>query len=181
MEIRLAAPDEVPEAISIIHECGVFMRDQFEVPDWLLPGIPATLAADASAARLFVITDAGAIIGTFALCDVPDPYYADISWEEPEGPASYLHRFAVTGRYQNRGIGGQALGFMEDLLRRRRRHWLRLDATERDSRAMAFYERAGYARRGIARIPIPLPAHPDVRVVCYEKRLGPAPHQLPGR
>ena len=156
------------------------MRDRFEVPDWLLPGIPATLAGDASAARLYVITDAGDIVGTFALCDVPDDYYADISWEEPEGSASYLHRFAVTARFQSRGIGGHTLGFIEDLLRRRGRHWLRLDATERDSRAMAFYERAGYARRGIARIQIPLPAHPDVLVMCY-RNAGPAPAQLSGR
>jgi GNAT superfamily N-acetyltransferase len=172
MEIRLAAPAEAAEAVSIIQECGLEMQERFEVPDWLLPGIPATLASDASAARLYVITEkADGIVGTFALCDIPDDYYAGVQWEEPNGSAAYLHRFAVTRQHQGRGIGALCLGFMEDLLRRRGRRWLRLDATERDPRARAFYERAGYTPRGVARIPVPLPAHPDVVVVCYEKRL----------
>ena len=54
MEIRLAEPSEAGAAVAILNACGVEMRDRLGVPDWLLPSIPGTLAADATAARLFV-------------------------------------------------------------------------------------------------------------------------------
>jgi len=169
----MAQPGEASAVLAVIQACGLEMHERFGVPDWLLPGIPGTIAADATAARLYVVTqEAAGIIGTFALCDVPDDYYAETRWQDPDGSATYLHRFAVARALQSQGIGARCLRFMEDLLRRRGRQWLRLDATERDPRARAFYEREGYVARGTARIPVPLPDHPDVIVVCYEKGLS---------
>jgi GNAT superfamily N-acetyltransferase len=171
VEIRLAEPSEAGVAVAILNACGVEMRERHGVPDWLLPSIPGTLAADAAAARLFVVTEGGEIIGTFALCDIPDDYYAPIQWEDPAVSAVYLHRFAISPKLQSKGIGARCLSYMEDLVKRRGRQWLRLDATLADPRSRAFYERAGYQARGITHIPVPLPDHPAVEVMCYEKRL----------
>jgi GNAT superfamily N-acetyltransferase len=171
VEIRLAQAAEAGAAVAILNACGVEMRDRHGVPDWLLPSIPGTLAADATAARLFVVTESDEIVGTFALCDIPDDYYAPIQWEEPAGSAVYLHRFAITQKLQSKGIGAWCLSYIEDLLRRRRRRWLRLDATLVDPRVRAFYRKAGFQERGITHIPVPLPEHPAVAVMCYEKRL----------
>jgi GNAT superfamily N-acetyltransferase len=173
MEIRLARPEEAADALRIIHECGLVMRERFAVPDWLLPQVPAVVAGDAAAARLFVVSEAGAgLIGTFALCDVPDDYYAAIRWEDPTSPAVYLHRFAMNPAWQGRGLGNRCLEFMETLVSRRGRRWIRLDATLADPRARAFYERAGYHGRGNAMIPVGIPNCEAVEVVCYEKRIG---------
>ena len=180
MEIRLAEPSEAGAAVAILNACGVEMLDRHGVPDWLLPSIPVTIAADATAARLFVVTDAGEIVGTFALCDIPDDYFAPIQWEEPEGPAVYLHRFAISQKLQGKGIGAWCLSQMEELVRRRRRRWIRLDATLVDSRVLAFYERNGFKARGVAHIPVPLPEHPAIAVMCYEKRLDRLPQAAAG-
>ena len=118
-----------------------------------------------------MVTEGREIIGTFALCDVSDDYYAPIQWQDPAGSAVYLHRFAISPKLQSKGIGARCLSYMEDLVKRRGRHWLRLDATLADPRSRAFYERSGYQAQGIAHIPVPLPGHPPVAVVCYEKRL----------
>jgi len=171
VEIRLAEPSEAGAAVAIVNACGVEMRDRHGVPDWVLPNIPGILAADATAARLFVVTEGSEIIGTFALCDIPDDYYAPIQWAEPAGSAVYLHRFAISQKVQSKGIGAWCIGYMEELIRRRGRRWLRLDATLADPRARAFYQRAGFQERGITHIPVPLPEHPAVAVMCYEKRL----------
>ena len=178
MEIRLAEPSEAGAAVAILNACGIEMRDRHGVPDWLLPSIPGTIAADATAARLFVVTERGEIIGTFALCDIPDDYYAPIQWEEPSGSAVYLHRFAISKRLQSKGIGAWCLTQMEELVRRRGRRWIRLDATLVDPKVRVFYERAGFQARGVTHIPVPLPDHPPVAVMCYEKRLDRLPGEI---
>ncbi|HEY7029212.1 MAG TPA: GNAT family N-acetyltransferase [Gemmatimonadales bacterium] len=180
MEIRLAEPSEAGAAVAILNACGVEMLDRHGVPDWLLPSIPGTIAADAAAARLFVVTEDREIIGTFALCDIPDDYFAPIQWEEPEGPAVYLHRFAISQNLQSKGIGAWCLSQMEALVRRRGRRWIRLDATLVDPRVRAFYAKAGFRERGVTHIPVPLPQHPAIAVMCYEKRLDRLPQAAAG-
>ena len=56
----------------------------------------------------------------------------------------YLHRFAISKKVQSKGIGAWCLTHMEELVRRRGRRWIRLDATLVDPKVRAFYERAGF-------------------------------------
>ena len=100
-------PSEVGSAVAILNACGVEMRDRHGVPDWLLPSIPGTLAADATAARLFVVTEAGEMIGTFALCDIPDDSTPRFNGRDPAGSAVYLHRFAISPKVQSKEIGAR--------------------------------------------------------------------------
>lgn len=172
MEIRLARPEEATRALEILTICGTEMHDRFGVPDWVLPGVAGIVASDAVAARLYLVSHDGGAIGTFTLCDEPDAYFGTAAWSDAQGTAIYLHRFAILPGQQSQGLGARCMQFMEQLAVRRRREWIRLDALKLDPRSRAFYERSGFADRGVAYIPVPLDGYADVEVICYERRVS---------
>jgi GNAT superfamily N-acetyltransferase len=121
---------------------------------------------------LYVVRDArGSLVATFAVCDEPDDYFAAIAWAEPNAPARYLHRLAVSPTHHGAGIGTWSLHQAEAIAAAQGARYLRLDALQKDARVLQFYGRLGYTDRGVVLVDSDEAAQPKIPLACLERAL----------
>lgn len=113
-------------------------RELAAIPPWSTmtypaSGLTAFLTRRDDASRRFVIVSGGAVAGVLA-----------IRWPWLMGP--YLELLGLTPPFQGRGLGAAALDWMEGEAARAGARWLWLLASSFNARAIAFYERRGFAR-----------------------------------
>ncbi len=141
---------------------------------WSHPRVRAAVQADAEAGRLFAVRDGAALVATFALCDVADPYFVAGSWAQPDAPVRILHRLAVAKDRRATGVGAWCLRVAEAATAESGSTYLRLDALVAHPRVVAWYQRQGYSACGTARLASGEPRNPMVELVLFEKRVRPA-------
>jgi diamine N-acetyltransferase len=96
-------------------------------------GMQSYLTASDAACRRYAIMSDGALAGAVA-----------IRWPWLKGP--YLELLGVTPEFQGRGLGAVVLNWMEQEAAIARARWLWLLVSSFNARAIAFYERQGFAR-----------------------------------
>lgn len=86
----------------------------------------------------------------FVLNAESDPQYENGNWRYPELPYGVIHRLCVTPKFQNQGIGSQAVLAVEELFRQDGMQAVRLDTFSQNPFAIKMYERLGYQKTGEA-------------------------------
>ena len=79
-----------------------------------------------------------------------DEQYSNGKWEYDADKAYVLHRFCVSPRFQNRGIGKAVLLHIEDQIRDMGYASVRLDTFTENPFAQRLYLHNGYVSRGYA-------------------------------
>lgn len=174
--LRPASPDEADDCLALLHDFARTESLPLGSVGWTHPRVRTLVHDDAAADRLYVVRDGPVVAATFALCDEADPYFAAVTWAEPDARVSYLHRLAVAAGRRGTGLGSWCVAEAERLAAAAGSAYLRLDALRGHPRVLAFYERLGYADCGITRVESGDPRLPLVDLVCFEKRLVSAAH-----
>lgn len=172
---RVGAPD-ADRCVALLHSATADHLGPLGTISWRHPRVAAVVREDAEAGRLYGVWDGEALIATFAICEVPDDYFADIAWAEPAAGARYLHRIAVTPARQGSGLGTFCLRAAERYSAAAGATYLRLDTLAEDTRVVRFYRQHGYIERGVAWPESGEPAKPRIPLTCFEKRVAPAVH-----
>jgi ribosomal protein S18 acetylase RimI-like enzyme len=110
--------------------------------------------------EMYLARLAGRSFGTFALQWSDEEVWGDV----PED-AGYVHGLAVRRDFAGQGLGRELLRWAEERAALSGKEYLRLDCLAENRRLNEYYERAGFRRRGRARV-----WGLDGRL--YEKRVG---------
>lgn len=144
--------------------CARDLYDRFGDGHWARM-TPLTPLAEAMRHRhLYVVRCAGESIATFMLSRTGPAYLTSNLFAEPDAPAVYLTALAVLPARQHQGVGRWCMMQAEATVRAWECSALRFDAYDHAAGAWAFYDRAGYQRRGVLDVY-------GVRLIAYERVL----------
>jgi Sortase and related acyltransferases len=88
------------------------------------------------------------IVSVFTLSPRHDKEYEIGNWQYNNFRYSVIHRLCVNPTYQNKGVGAQAMKFIEDIFRSENFETVRLDAFSQNPTALRLYEKLGYIKVG---------------------------------
>ena len=125
------------------------------------------LAAD----ELFVMEEAGVVVGTGIINQTQVDVYEKGNWKHPAEPTEVmvLHTLVIDPEDKGRGLGRRFVRFYEDYARQNGCRCLRMDTNSRNARARAMYRKLGYREAGI--VPCVFNGIKGVGLVLLEKLL----------
>jgi ribosomal protein S18 acetylase RimI-like enzyme len=171
--VRPATALEADECLTVLRAAQTTEFGPLGALSWARPGMPAVVRRDAEDGRLYGAWKDGVLVATFALCEEPDDYFADVAWCDPSAPARYLHRLAVLPSHHGSGIGAICLAEAERRSAAVGATYLRLDMLAENARVRRFYEGRSYQYRGTVWPESGEPAKPRVPLACFEKAVAP--------
>ncbi|WP_244905514.1 GNAT family N-acetyltransferase [Paenibacillus physcomitrellae] len=93
-------------------------------------------------------TEDGQVLGMMVLDDNQDEQYANIDWQQKQGPNLIMHRLAVDPNAQGRGIASRLIAFAEQYAQDNGYKSVRLDTYAKNITAQGLYLKLGYEVRG---------------------------------
>ena len=162
--IRKAKLVEIPQILELTKACGQHLIDQ-GIYQWNehYPSEDA-FKTDIAREELYVLFEAGALIGTIALSTFMDPEYESVGWLTPNENNLYVHRLAITPACQGKGFAQELMSFAESFARKAHFTSIRLDTFSQNKRNQTFYEQRGYTRLE----EVFFPMQSDLPFYCYE-------------
>jgi ribosomal protein S18 acetylase RimI-like enzyme len=140
VDIVLAGPADLDDVLEVLNETARWLTSR-GINQWV-DGFPRQLvAADISRGEVYLARRERRAVGTFTL-----QWSDELFWPGAVGEAGYIHRIAV--RREARGLGVELLQMAERVTASSGRKSLRLDCFAGNDALCAYYERAGFARRG---------------------------------
>jgi len=124
---------------------------------------------DIAAGQLWVAELDDAVAGVAAITTDQSPEYADVGWDLNE-MAVVVHRLAVDPAFRGAGIAAALMQQAEMVARERGITVLRIDTNTQNPATQRLFPKLGYALAG----EIGLAFRPELRFLCYEKRLSEA-------
>ena len=170
MIIEAAKTDQAEEIFSIYTQCKAYMEEQ-KIFQWF-DGYPTIdiVEDDIKNGWIYCMNDNGKCIGVVSVNDVEDEEYSEVNWKDYDGDRNnsvmVVHRLAVLPEYQKKGIASLLMDFAEDLIEERNCSSIRLDTYSANERAINFYEKRGYEKRGEVFF-----TGRTLPFICYEKVL----------
>ena len=99
--------------------------------------------------NLYVVYEGSDLAAFYVISDESDEQYANANWQF--GDSYYvLHRFCVSPKMQNKGVGKAVLTQIEDQIRKMGYGAVRLDTFTENPYAQKLYRHNGYISRGYA-------------------------------
>ena len=142
MEIRLAVSGDLSRLRAFYLDVVRQMEaQQLFLWDEIYPC--CALEEDIAHARLHLLLENGRLLAAFALSPSHDGW-DQISWQEPQAPACYLDRLAVSPRCQRQGLGLETLRQAAALAQAQNARFLRLFAANENIPAIRLYQKAGF-------------------------------------
>ena len=174
MVIRKATKHDL-DGIAAVYEA---IHDEEEVGHaeigWVRGVYPTRETAKASMERgdLFVLEEAGTILGAAIINQIQVDRYAGMPWAHavPDDRVCVLHTLVIHPKVSGKGYGTAFVRFYEDYAMRSGWPELRLDTNARNRSARALYARLGYTEVGSAQTVFN--GIPGVELVMLEKCIG---------
>ena len=173
MTVRKANAADI-DAVAAIYERIHTAEERGEAAvGWQRGVYPERETALAALARedLFVMEDAGCIVGTAILNRIQVDVYVRGKWEyaaDPDG-VMVMHTLVIDPARRGRGYGKGFVRFYEDYARENGCPCLRMDTNEKNSVARRLYHSLGYREIGV--VPCVFNGLPGVNLVLLEKHL----------
>ena len=152
---------------------------------WLRDVYPVRSTAEAAIRRddLFVMEEAGRVIGTAVINKLQVDVYDGADWQFEASPdkVCVLHTLVISPALSGRGYGTEFIRFYEDYARLNGCTELRMDTNARNLGARRLYAKLGYREIGI--VPTVFNGIPGVQLVLLQKaylRIDP-PKNIIGR
>ena len=140
---------------------------------WLRDVYPVRSTAEAAIRRddLFVMEEAGRVIGTAVINKLQVDVYDGADWQFEASPdkVCVLHTLVISPALSGRGYGTEFIRFYEDYARLNACTELRMDTNARNLGARRLYAKLGYREIGI--VPTVFNGIPDVQLVLQEKHI----------
>ena len=99
---------------------------------------------------LYVVYEENELVAFYAISGECDEQYNNAEWEYESDSAYVLHRFCVSPKVQNRGIGKKVLLHIEQQIKKMGYNSVRLDTFTQNPFAQKLYRHNGYESRGYA-------------------------------
>lgn len=174
MEIRKAERQDL-DGIAAVYE-AIHSEEEAGRAEigWVRGVYPTRETAEASVARgdLFVLEEAGRILGAAIINQIQVDRYADMPWAHTvnDERVCVLHTLVIHPQASGRGYGTAFVRFYEDYAMRSGWPELRLDTNARNRSARALYANLGYTEVGSAQTVFN--GIPGVELVMLEKYIG---------
>lgn len=148
MEFRKATQSDFSNIIEI-YKSAIRNLDSNGIHQWdeAYPSI-SIIKEDIQAQQMYVGLIENIIVTAFTLNTKYDEEYETGNWQYPTLPFLVLHRFCVNPKYQNKGVGTQAMAFIENTVKLENVQSLRLDAFSINPSALRLYEKFGFTKVG---------------------------------
>jgi len=145
--IKQANQQDLPQVMDLIRSCVRRMEAQ-GIHQWdeIYPD-RTSLADDIERGELYLLGNEHRIYGIVALNEFQEPAYQDVPWQF-SGKALVVHRLAIDPLAQGKGHARELMHFVGEFARKREYATIRLDAFERNPRAVLLYQQLGYRRAG---------------------------------
>lgn len=147
---RRAKPDDIDEICSVLElakdtliQNGIFQWDE------IYP-VREDFLEDINKNQLYVGLINGSIAVFYALNEECDEEYKRGDWKHKDEQFCVVHRLCVNPALQNRGIAKYTLLHIENELRARSIHAVRLDVFSGNPFALRLYDSLGYSKVGHA-------------------------------
>jgi tRNA (guanine37-N1)-methyltransferase len=167
-DCRRATAEDMPALLALGQQASAFLKEQ-GVAQWQ-DNFPneAVFTQDIQAGNCWLFTHEEEPAGCVSLYLTPEKDYEAIQGQWlTQGPYGTIHRLTVGERYRGRGLAGEMLTFMEDLLQGMGYPSVRVD-THRDNEPMrGLLKKHGYTRCGV--IYLTDTVEQDTHRVVYEK------------
>lgn len=148
MEFRKATPRDLTEVFGV-YKAAILHMQQNGIDQWddLYPSYDI-LKEDIESGTMYVGEEGKTIAVAFALSHQQEEEYEAGAWQYADLPFQVIHRLCVNPAFQNKGVGGQAMAFIEMTLKNGGVKVIRLDAFRENPAALHLYEKTGYRRVG---------------------------------
>ncbi|WP_026529020.1 GNAT family N-acetyltransferase [Butyrivibrio sp. VCD2006] len=100
--------------------------------------------------NLFTVYDEDKLVAFYVISGECDDQYKNAKWEFADDSAYILHRFCVSPKVQNKGVGKAVLLHIEDQVKDMGYESMRLDTFTQNPFAQRLYRHNGYEARGYA-------------------------------
>lgn len=167
MNLRRAQLEDVPAVMAVVRRVVPLMRAAGNLQwDDVYPN-PEVFARDIAKEQLWVAEIDSAVAGVAAITEDQEPEYARVGWDITE-PAIVVHRVAVDPEFRGRGVAEALMRQAEIVAVERGIHVLRVDTNTQNQATQKLFPKLGYMLSGETELGF----RPDLRFLCYEKRLG---------
>jgi ribosomal protein S18 acetylase RimI-like enzyme len=144
LKIALAQLEDLDTVISILEEAAAWLHARGIVEQWPLTFSREFEAEHVAAGEVYLARQGGQAIGTLMLL-WSDPRV----WGAAPDDAGYVHGLAIRRAAAGHGLGRRMLGWAETTILAAGRRYLRLDCWAKNHERCRYYERAGFASRGV--------------------------------
>lgn len=150
MEFRLGTTQDlglvcllIKDAIAEMEKNGIYQWDE------VYPA-RSDFEEDIKNNNLYVVFDEDMLIAFYVISGEYDEQYNNAEWKCEADSAYILHRFCVSPKVQNRGIGKKILRHIEHQIKDMGYKSVRLDTFTENPFAQKLYRHNGYESRGYA-------------------------------
>ena len=150
MEFRLGTTQDlglvcllIKDAIAEMEKNGIYQWDE------VYPA-RSDFEEDIKNNNLYVVFDENMLIAFYVISGEYDEQYNNAEWKCEADSAYILHRFCVSPKVQNRGIGKKILRHIEHQIKDMGYKSVRLDTFTENPFAQKLYRHNGYESRGYA-------------------------------
>lgn len=176
MTIRKATLMDVPAVAAVFEDTHTLEEQGKTTIGWIRGVYPTRETTEAAVGRddLFVLEEAGEILGCAIINQLQVDVYEGAPWQHPaEGNrVMVLHTLVISPRARGKGYGRQFVAYYEQYARAHHCPFLRMDTNARNAQARAMYKKLGYQE--IAVVPCRFNGIEGVQLVLLEKYLGEA-------
>lgn len=164
MIIRRAQPNELTSIMAVYKSCVEGML-ALNIDQWddTYPN-SEIIKQDLEQGSYYVGCLGDEIVTGVNIDQIQDPTYLEIDWKDKSTGYLVIHRLCAKTSVWNSGVGKKMMLFAEQLAKEKKKTSIRLDTYINNPRAIDFYQRLGYERRGF----IHLKADKDI-YYCFEK------------
>ena len=150
MEYRKASEGDIEE-ICILVKNAIDVMEKKGIHQWdeIYPAKEDFLN-DIKGGSLYAGILDGKIAVIFALNKCQDEAYFSAEWTYREENFCVIHRLCVNPEFQNQGVAGKTLKYIEEKLSVEGIESIRLDVFTQNPFALRLYEKAGYCKTGSA-------------------------------
>ena len=148
MELIRATEQELEELLSFYRHVADTMEES-GVQHWHWGKYPSEeiIRDDLAKGDLYYMRTDGAVSAAVVLMTGQEPEYNSLTWTCGIRPGIF-HRLAVHPAMQGGGLGGFVIDDVQQILRRAGCDCVRCDTSEKNVRAVRFYEKLGFRRCG---------------------------------
>lgn len=148
MIIEKGTISDITELERLYRDSVDYLNGHTNYPGWQKGIYPVrqTAVKGIEEGSLFVVRDAGRIVGTVILSHVPEPAYAQVNWgiETENQDVLVIYTFAVHPLYQNKGVGKRVMDFIIRYGKEQGMKAIRLDVYEENTPAIHLYRKYGF-------------------------------------
>ena len=145
-----AKSQEIDEIFNIYSKSIIKMeKDGIHQWDNIYPD-KEIIAEDIAQECMYIGKIGSIIVVCFTLSEEYDEEYKNRTWKYPESKFCIIHRLCVSPDFQNKGIAGETLNYIEILSKSQGYEAIRLDCFTENPYSKKLYDKAGYNVVGYA-------------------------------